>query len=124
MKSSYKNLDVWKKGYLLTKKIYKLTNSFPQDERYGLISQMRRASVSIVANIVEGNGRKHLKEYAQFVSIAIGSSNELEVYILLSYDLKYINENEFKELSSIQTEVSKMLFSLRKYLESSIKLGA
>ncbi len=118
MVKGYRNLDVWKKGYLLTKKIYEATERFPKEERYGLVSQMRRASVSIIANIAEGYGRNHLGEYIQFVSYAIGSSNELEVYLLLSNDLKYLDDDLYAELLSIHKEVSKMLIGLRTSLEN------
>ena len=118
MVKGYRNLDVWKKGYLLTKKIYEATERFPKEERYGLVSQMRRASVSIIANIAEGYGRNHLGEYIQFVSYAIGSSNELEVYLLLSNDLKYLDDDLSAELLSLHKEVSKMLIGLRTSLEN------
>ncbi len=118
MVKGYRNLDVWKKGYLLTKKVYEITEKFPKEETYGLVSQMRRASVSIIANVAEGYGRNHLGEYIQFVSYAIGSSNELEVYLLLSNDLKYLDDDPYAELLSIHKEVSKMLIGLRTSLEN------
>ena len=117
MGKGYKDLDVWNKSYLLTKKIYDATEGFPKEEMYGLVSQMRRASVSIVANIAEGYGRNHLGEYIQFVSYAIGSSNELEVYLLLSNDLKYLDDGLQSELSSLHKEISIMLLCLRTSLE-------
>ena len=118
MAKGYRNLDVWNKGYLLTKKVYEATERFPKEESYGLVSQMRRASVSIIANIAEGYGRNHLGEYIQFVSYAIGSSNELEVYLLLSNDLKYLDDDFCTELLSIHAEVGKMLIGLRTSLEN------
>ena len=117
MGKGYRKLDVWNKGYILTKKVYNLTAKFPKEERYGLISQMRRSSVSVVANIAEGYGRNHLNEYIQFISIAIGSSNELEVYLLLSKDLEYLSEKDFNEIMPVHAEVSKMLHSLKLSLE-------
>ena len=113
MGEGYKELIVWKKGYSLTKLIYRATRKYPKDERYGLISQMRRAAVSIIANIAEGSGRKHAKEFQQFISIAIGSCNELGVYIQLSKDLGYLNKSEYDTIFTYHTEVSKMLYSLR-----------
>ncbi len=118
MVKGYKNLKVWGKAYKLTLKIYRLTKSFPKKETYGLISQMRRASISIVANIAEGCGKKHRKEFVQFISIAIGSCNELGVYLLLSTDLEYLTKKDCNEVISNQEEISKMLFGLRKSLES------
>ena len=117
MGKGYKDLDVWKKGYLLTKKIYCATEEFPKEEMYGLISQMRRASVSIIANIAEGYGRNNIGEYIQFVSYSIGSSNELEVFISLANDLKYINDDLNTELSSLHRDVSRMLLALRTSLK-------
>ena len=96
---------------------YKITKFYPKEETYGLISQMRRASVSIIANLAEGCGKKHIRELIKFVSIAIGSSNEIGVYLNLSKDLKYINVPSFKRLISDYNEISKMLYSLRKSLE-------
>lgn len=110
-------LNVWIKGYQLSKKIYLVTEKFPTTERFGLVSQMRRSSVSIVANIAEGYGRNHLGEYIQFLSIAMGSSNELEVYLMLSKDLGYLSEKDFTEIKLIHVEVSKMLRSLKLSME-------
>lgn len=121
MANGYRKLDVWNKAYLLTKNIYEVTGRFPKEEMYGLVSQMRRASVSIIANIAEGYGRNHLGEYIQFVSYAIGSSNELEVYILLSKDLKYLDDDTQTEMLSIHNEVGKMLNGLRTSLENKEK---
>jgi four helix bundle protein len=83
-----------------------------------MVDQMRRASSSITSNIVEGHGRRSLKDFIRFISIAIGSCNELGSFIFMSKKLSYITEGEFNEVKSIHTEVSKMLFSLRRSLES------
>jgi four helix bundle protein len=117
MGKGYQELEVWKKGYRLANLIYIHTKNFPSKETYGLVSQMRRSSVSIAANIAEGYGRGHIGEYIQFLSIAIGSSNELEVYILLSHDLGYLSDKDFNDLQQTHAEVSKMLHSLRLSLE-------
>ena len=114
---AYKNLNVWTKSYELTLKVYDATRSYPKDEMYGLRSQMRRAAASIPSNIAEGYGRRGLKEYIRFVSISIGSCNELEVYLLLSNDLKLLENKQSKTLSSTRDEISRMLFSLRKALQ-------
>ncbi|MFO7619159.1 MAG: four helix bundle protein [Thermoplasmata archaeon] len=116
----YRDLNVWKKAYALTLKIYEITANFPAEEKFGLVSQMRRASTSIIANIAEGYGKNHTREYIQFISISIGSCNELEVYLLLSKDLGYVIENDFHNIKQEQNEVSKMLFRLRKSLESKL----
>ena len=97
MSHGYFKLSVWKKAYDQTLKIYHLTKSFPKNETYGIISQMRRASSSIIANIAEGYGKRNLSEYIHFISIAISSSNELEVFLLLSRDLKYWFISQFRK---------------------------
>jgi four helix bundle protein len=117
MPHGYKNLLVWKKAYDQTLRIYKFTKSFPQNETYGIISQMRRASSSIIANIAEGYGKRNLSEYLHFISIAISSCNELEVFLLLSKDLNYVNKKDFSHLIKSQTEIIKMLLGLRNALE-------
>jgi four helix bundle protein len=117
MPHGYKNLLVWKKAYDQTLRIYKFTKSFPQNETYGIISQMRQASSSIIANIAEGYGKRNLSEYLHFISIAISSCNELEVFLLLSKDLNYVNKKDFSHLIKSQTEIIKMLLGLRNALE-------
>lgn len=82
---SFKDLIVWQKSMLLARKIYLATENFPKIEHYGLVSQMRRAAVSIPSNIAEGYGRKSSKEYTQFYSIAYGSLLELETQMILSH---------------------------------------
>jgi len=104
--NSYKDLIVWQKGYELVKNIYLLTEKLPKSEIFGLQSQMRRSSVSIVSNIAEGSSRKTRKDYCQFIHIAYGSTSELETQLLLCKDLYQISIE--KELALI-TEVSKML---------------
>ncbi len=115
---SFKDLIVWQKSMLLAKKVYILTESYPKNEMYGIVSQMRRASVSIPSNVAEGYGRKSRKEYSQFYSIAYGSLLELETQLLLSFDLGFIKETEFKTINSIREEVSKMLFTMIEKLKS------
>ena len=107
---SFKDLVVWQKAYQLTKEVYLLTKSFPDEERYGLTQQMRRAAVSISSNIAEGYGRQSGKEYKQFLSVAFGSLCELETQHLLSIDLGYTKLNERVEL--LLNEVSRMLYRM------------
>ena len=113
---SYKDLIVYQKAYQLALSIYKATENFPKAEMYGLVSQMRRASVSIPSNIAEGYRRKNRKEYIQFLSIAYGSSGELETQIALSDDLKMLNKDDATRLHDLNDEVSKLLFKLIKSL--------
>lgn len=113
---NFRDLDIWKKGIEIVENIYKITKKFPQAELYGLMSQMRRAAVSIPANVAEGFNRFHNKEYRQFLYISLGSCAELETYIELAAILKYMaNEEKDFLLEEIDHE-SRMLRSLIKKL--------
>ena len=118
MLKSYKDLNVWQKAYSLCLTIYKLTGSFPGEEKYGLTSQIRRAAVSVPSNIAEGYGRKSIKEYIQLLYVAYGSICELETQILLSGDLKYIETGDLERLQQETGEVERMLKALIKSLEN------
>jgi len=91
----YKDLDVWKLGIDLVVEIYQITARFPNDELFGLVSQMRRAAVSIPSNIAEGSGRRNTKEFIQFLYIAKGSLLELETHIEIAWRLSYITNIEY-----------------------------
>jgi len=97
-KRSFRQLLVWKKAKLLTLDVYKATNKFPKEEKYGLSSQLQRASSSIMANIVEGNERQSRKDCCRFLEIAKGSLAEIDCFIDLALELKYINSNEYNKL--------------------------
>ena len=109
---TYRDLLAWQKGIKLAKAVYQLTANYHLDERFGLTNQMRRCSVSIPSNIAEGFGRSSDKELVQFLYISLGSSNELDTQLTLSYELSYISENQFLEIGELNKEVSKMLQSL------------
>lgn len=112
--NSYKDLQVWQKSMEIVMAIYTETNTFPANEKYGLVSQIRRAVVSIPANIAEGYGRNSSKSYAAFLKIARGSLYELETELLIADKLNYIQlENKLIILNAIE-EVGKMLNSLIK----------
>jgi four helix bundle protein len=113
---NFKELKVWKAGIALCKAIFELTNSFPANERYGLISQMTRAAISIPSNIAEGCGRKSNKELHQYLSIALGSSFELETQIIIAKEFDYISEEKLQLLSIQIIEIQKMLNGLQKSL--------
>ena len=115
---NYTELLVWKKARLLVKEVYLLTNDFPTEEKFGLISQMRRSAVSIPSNIAEGSGRSTDKDFANFLSIALGSSFELETQIWLSMDLGFHEEKRLNELIKVSKEVQKMIYSFRQKLKS------
>ena len=118
---SYHDLEVYKKAICFAREIYKVSEGFPEKEKFGITSQSRRAVVSISSNIAEGWGRDSSKNYSQFLKIARGSLYELDTLITIAYELKYINGNELKSLTDIKDEISKMLNSLIKKIESNIK---
>ena len=109
--SDYKELIVWQKSMNLAKDIYTLCKTFPSDEKFGLTSQIKRSAVSIPSNIAEGSGRSTSKDFAQFISIAIGSACELETQIILGIEFGFI-QSDCKVLSEIEP-IRKMLYSLR-----------
>ena len=106
---SYKDLTVWQKSMDLVIKIYQLTHVLPVDERFGLISQMRRAAVSVSSNIAEGHRRNSRKDYAKFVSYAFGSGSELETQLEIVDRLGYVPGQSVTETRLLLTEVMKML---------------
>jgi len=115
--SDYKNLSVWQKSHGLVLEVYRLTAGFPLDEKYGIVSQMRRASVSIPTNISEGHGRLYKKEYVQFLNIARGSASELEYLLILAADLGYVDESRANELIKRTKEILRMLNGLIKSIK-------
>ena len=108
----FRNLHVWTKSHQLTLDIYKATQQFPKEELFGLVSQLRRASTSIPTNIAEGSGRKSEKEFIQFLSIALGSANEVDYLIELSKDLGFISQEVWTQLDQEINEIQSMLFVL------------
>ncbi|PKQ66194.1 four helix bundle protein [Raineya orbicola] len=112
----FKDLKVWQKSVELATDIYRLTTTFPSEEKFGLISQMRRCVVSISSNIAEGAGRDTKKDFSNFLSIAYASCCELNTQLIISYNLNYIAQNQLKEIESCIEEIQKMLFSLKNTL--------
>jgi len=110
------DLEVYKKAHLFTLALYKATAVFPAEERYGICSQIRRAAVSINANLMEGAHRATRREYHHFTSISRGSTGELKYLILVSRDLGYIDEAGYRELSSIAEDISRMLDAMMRSL--------
>ena len=117
---SYRDLDVWKKAIDLAKMVYQITKSFPDEEKYGLVVQMRRAAVSIPSNIAEGHARTSTKEFMHFISVALGSIAELETQIVLSNHLEYIKMDQREILLESLDIIGKMLRGLYKSLEAHI----
>ena len=111
------NLDVWKKAVDLTVRVYAATKGFPREEKFGLTQQVRRAAVSIAANIAEGAGRKSRREFNRFLSIAQGSASEVETELLIAFRLGYIAEQEYRNLIVSLNEVGRMITGLRNYLK-------
>lgn len=114
---NFYDLDVWKKGHLFVLEIYKITKLFPQDEIYGIVSQMRRASSSITANIAEGFARYHFKDKIRFYYHARGSVAEVQNFLLLSKDLHYIDLKTCKKLGEQANEIGKLINGLIKSIE-------
>lgn len=112
MSHPWKDLVVWQKSHKLVIEIYKLTEIFPEKERFGLTQQIRRSAVSVAANIVEGKSRKTDKEFASFLYNSRGSLEETRYHLLLSRDLNYINPEDYEEVEKMAAEVSYLLNKL------------
>ena len=107
--ASYRDLVAWQKAMTLTEEAYRLSESFPGREQYGITSQLRRASVSIAANLAEGHARATRKEYARFVSMARGSLAEVETYLILASRLELASKDQLTPIWHLTQEVGKML---------------
>ncbi|MDD4287152.1 MAG: four helix bundle protein [Candidatus Peribacteraceae bacterium] len=106
---SYRKLKVWEKAMELVKIVYELTSTFPKEEQYGLVSQMRRSAISLPSNIAEGSQRTSNKEFANFILIAKGSLAELETQVLTAQMLRYGSENHIEDILRRSDELSRML---------------
>ena len=109
---NYKNLIVWRKAHAMAVCLYKEISKFPKNEQFNLTSQIRRAAISIPSNIAEGCGKFSQSDFANFLQIGLGSSNEVEYLILLSHELGYLTEEHHKLLDSQINEVKAMHISL------------
>lgn len=114
---NFRDLDVWKLGIEIAELIYLMTKSYPKDEIYNLVSQMRRSAVSISSNIAEGFNRFHNKEYVRFLYIALGSVAELETQIEISFRLKYLSDEKKEQALEKLDHESRMLRNLIKKLQ-------
>jgi len=114
---SYQELTVWQKAVDLCVLIYKISDTFPKSELYGLTNQIRRSSVSIASNIAEGSMRGH-KEFVQFLKISYGSGGELETQLIISLKTNLLNKEKFDQIYSLLEEVMKMLNKLISSLTS------
>lgn len=118
---THHDLDVWNKSITFVTTIYELTDSFPKTEVYGLTNQIRRSAVSIPSNIAEGAGRTSLKEFAQFLSVALGSIAELETQLIVSNNLGFLSKEGFDLLLKELISIRKMTIGLKKSLSINVK---
>jgi four helix bundle protein len=118
MPQDFHDLTVWQRAIDLTVCIYKLTQRFPKEEMNGLVSQLRRASVSVASNIAEGRGRLNPAEFRQFLGIALGSTFEVQTQLIVARRLDFGNEKTIDEAAALGNEVSKMLTSFIQKLGS------
>jgi len=116
--NTFRDLKVWEKAHELVLEVYKITKEFPGEEKFGLVSQLRRSAGSIPTNLAEGYKRKSRRDFAHFVNIAEGSLEETKYILLLSCDLGYINKSKLEMLNSICEEIGKMLSGLHNKLIS------
>lgn len=114
----FTELNVWKRSHEFTLAIYRMTEAFPEHERFGVTSQLRRAAVSIPSNIAEGSKRQHRRDYARFLNIAESSLAESEYLLILSRDLGYLEVDSQESLGSEAEEIQRMLNALRDKVES------
>jgi four helix bundle protein len=116
----FRQLKVWDKSHQLTLATYRVTRAFPPEEKYGISSQLRRSASSISANIAEGCGRRSKREFARFLTIALGSASEYEYHLLLAFDLGLVQAGEYKVLEANVTEAKRMLTGFIKKLMSDV----
>ena len=115
---SYRDLEVWKKSIDLVEPIYLVSRAFPSEEKFGLVSQIRRATVSIPSNIAEGAARSGTGEYLNFLSMASGSLAEVETQLIIAQRLGMISQHEAEDLMDRTEEISRMLGGLKRSLQS------
>ena len=115
---SFEELPVWKDARKFTSKIYNITNKFPKEELYGLTSQIRRATISIMSNIAEGFDRRSDKELSNFLSMSRASSSEVQNDLYIALDLNYISQTEFNQLYQEAKKIAKQINGLMTYLKS------
>ena len=115
---NFKELNIWKKSIDLSVEVYELTKSFPDSEKFGLVSQLRRCVVSIPSNIAEGSSRSSDKDFARFLQIALGSAFELETQILISEKVLKFDKVKIAELTTKILEIQKMINGFKKSIQS------
>lgn len=121
MKHNFKELVIWKRVRVFIVEIYELTKKYPSGERYDLVSQLRRASISVSLNIIEGTGRSTNKQLANFLDIAIGSMKEVQGCLIHSFDLGYITNEDLEKFENESIELQKMIYSFREKILNRLK---
>ncbi len=109
---SYKKLIVWQNGYRFILEVYRLSKTFPKYEQYGITSQLRRAAVSVIANIVEGQAKNSRKDFLRYLNIAKGSIRECEFLLELAHDLGYLSREDYNHLEELQAKTAYLLHRL------------
>ncbi|RKX65400.1 MAG: hypothetical protein DRP41_03200 [Thermodesulfobacteriota bacterium] len=113
----FEELDIWKESINYASRIYKITESFPAEEKFGLVTQLRNAVISISLNIAEGSGRYHNKDFIRFLQIAISSLYEVVSGLFIAKNERYINDNDFKSAYSEAEKIAKMINAFISYLK-------
>jgi four helix bundle protein len=121
---NYRDLEVWKPSHKLTLELYAASRKFPKDEMFGLTSQMRRAAISVGANLAEGCGRRTTPEFARFIRIAMGSASERDYHLLLCRDFEFVSNEFYERASKELIRVRKMLSALLASVESQMQAKA
>ena len=115
-RKNYKNLIAWQKAHAMVPEVYQALAQLPREEKYALADQIRRAAISVPANIAEGHGRQHQKEFCQFLGIARGSLSELETLLILAQDLGYLPPTKLEQLEAMTQEIGKLINGLMRTL--------
>jgi four helix bundle protein len=117
---TYKELIIWKRGISFVKEIYLISDKLPEKEKYGLISQIQRAAISVPLNVAEGWSRKNTKEYIQFLHISLGSLAEVDTILIICEELRYVKSNDTIKIKEEIIELQKMIYSAVKTLTSNL----
>ena len=114
---NFRTLEIWQKAIILAKEIYQITSQFPDKERFGLVSQLQRAAVSVASNIAEGSARRSEVDFARFLEIAQGSTFEIETQLIIAKEIGYISTIQFeefiKELNILQKQINQLISKIR-----------
>ncbi len=121
---NYKELNIWKSGIEIVKATYQLSKLLPESEKFGIISQMNRAAVSIPANVAEGSGRNSDRDYVRFIQIALGSAFELQTYFIIIVEMNWVKIDEIEKCQKLLEEEIKMMQAFIRKLSESYKLSA